>query len=108
MNVQLILLAVLWAGAVATAAVAQPISIGTHRQIFFDDRVIEKSHGLTRTMHPVAKYEGNPVMVRENAWEGIGPALDGCPSRKPVLPRERAFRARQDRPSILRNGVDPA
>lgn len=61
-----------------TSALAdEPIEIGSYCQLFFDDRVTEESRGLKRTMHPAEKYEGNPVMVKENPWEGIGPYLYG-------------------------------
>lgn len=57
--------------------VAQPVHVGTHRQLFFDDEHIQTRRGLVRTMHPAEKYEGNPIMVKEKPWEGRGPFLYG-------------------------------
>ena len=40
------------------------------RYLFFDDREIVERRGLTRTVHAATKYEGNPILKAEPAWEG--------------------------------------
>ncbi|MCQ2118429.1 MAG: exo-alpha-sialidase [Bacteroidales bacterium] len=52
---------------IASAAQAQ-ISIDNGRQLFVDDLVVE-STDLQRTWHHPEKFEGNPVMKPETAWE---------------------------------------
>lgn len=47
------------------------------RRVFLDAMVIEKSQQLERTFHSAEKYEGNPVLIRNNPWEGWGPYLYG-------------------------------
>ena len=47
--------------------------IGSRRQLFIDDYVIASTHKLKRTFHAARKH-GEPVMVPEHPWEGVGTA----------------------------------
>jgi hypothetical protein len=54
------------------AAVAQseePIDIGSRRQLFLDDHIVERIDGLTHTMHQPVKR--GPVLKAEEPWEGV-------------------------------------
>jgi hypothetical protein len=46
-----------------------PIAVGAERQLFVDDVVVESVRDVVRTMHPVKKYSGNPILVPEAPWE---------------------------------------
>lgn len=47
---------------------SQTVNIDNGRQLFIDDLLIE-STTLERTWHYPQKYEGNPVLVPQTAWE---------------------------------------
>ena len=47
-----------------------PLEIGTHRQLFIDDFVIDKMEAIRRNTHQAEKYPGNPVLTGEAPWEG--------------------------------------
>ena len=49
---------------------AKTVEIGTQRQLFIDDHMIEESHGVSRVLNQPAKYVGNPVMIALYPWEG--------------------------------------
>jgi len=59
------------------AAPVEPVPLGSSRQLFFDNRIIASSKGLTRVWHRPVKFAGNPVFRRERAWEGRGPYVYG-------------------------------
>ena len=40
------------------------------KELFIDDGIIEESRGVTKTLHPLSKYAGNPVMIALYPWEG--------------------------------------
>jgi hypothetical protein len=40
------------------------------RQLFVDDEVIAAQTGLRRVIHPVTKYEDNPIVLPVKPWEG--------------------------------------
>ena len=62
-------LGLLAASAGATPA-ARPLDLGSRRELFVDDYLIEKIHGLElRLHHPVPK---EVVLVRDAPWEGSG------------------------------------
>src|SRR5687767_2854991 len=46
-----------------------PITVGTARQLFVDDVLIESMKGVQRTYHAVSKYEKNPIMIPDKPWE---------------------------------------
>ena len=48
----------------------EPLEIGSTRQLFIDDHLIDHTHGVVRTLNQPAKYEGNPVMIPLYPWEG--------------------------------------
>jgi len=48
----------------------EPMRLGTHRQLFVDDYLIEEQHAIRRHIHQAVKYAGNPVVRGENPWDG--------------------------------------
>ncbi|MBC8356381.1 MAG: hypothetical protein H8E66_30755 [Planctomycetes bacterium] len=48
---------------------AEPLDIGSQRQLFLDDFIVERIDGLTRTMHQPVKR--GPVLKAEEPWEGV-------------------------------------
>ena len=48
----------------------EPLRIGTEAQLLIDDFIVEDRWGLRRVLHPPAKHLRNPILVRENPWEG--------------------------------------
>lgn len=65
------------------AADAKAIQIGSERQLFFDDRLVEESRGLQRTWHQPVK-EPTPVLKKTQQWEGMGPYVYGTVLRDPA------------------------
>ena len=53
----------------ARSSEAERIRIGSGRQLFLDDFIIERMDGLKRTMHQPAKH--GPVLKAEEPWEGV-------------------------------------
>ena len=49
---------------------AQSLDIGTTRQLFIDDLIVDESRGVVRTLNQPVKYAGNPVMIPLYPWEG--------------------------------------
>lgn len=47
----------------------QPLDIGSRRQLFLDDHLIDRMDGLTRSMHQPVKR--GPVLKAEHPWEGV-------------------------------------
>jgi hypothetical protein len=60
-----------------------PIHVGREKQLFVDDWVIESATGLKRTLQPVTKHEGNPLIVADKPWEGKSVLLYGAVIRDP-------------------------
>ena len=48
----------------------ESLDIGTSKQLFIDDYVIDETHGVTKTLNQPAKYVGNPIMIPLYPWEG--------------------------------------
>ena len=48
---------------------AAPIAVGSERQLFLDDLLIERTENLARRVRPLRKHAGNPVIRREEDWE---------------------------------------
>ena len=44
--------------------------IGTDRQLFFDDYMVESTKHAAFTLNPATKYVNNPVIERDRPWEG--------------------------------------
>ena len=66
----------------------EPLEIGTTRQLFIDDHIVESTEGVARRLHQPAKYAGNPVLSPLYPWEGRV-ALYGTVMRDP---RDGTFR----------------
>ncbi len=64
------------------AVAEEPANIGGERQLFFDDRLVSSSAGLTRTWHRPEKL-AIPVLSKEQPWEGMGPYIYGTALRDP-------------------------
>ena len=47
-----------------------PLDVGTTRQLFIDDAIVEEERGVRRTLNQPAKYAGNPLMFPLYPWEG--------------------------------------
>ncbi len=54
-----------------------PIAVGTQKQLFADDVLIESAEGLVRTLHPIKKHPDNPLVVPDKPWEGLSVLLYG-------------------------------
>ena len=54
------------------------ISIGSTRQLFLDDRIVEETRELRRRLHRPARWSDHPVLRADRSWEegGSGVALD--------------------------------
>ena len=48
----------------------EPLEIGTRKQLFIDDYMVDESRGVSRRLNQPAKYAGNPVMIPLYPWEG--------------------------------------
>ncbi|SVE07021.1 uncharacterized protein METZ01_LOCUS459875, partial [marine metagenome] len=46
------------------------LDVGTKKQLFIDDLVIDETRGVTRNLNQPDKYAGNPVMIPLYPWEG--------------------------------------
>jgi len=46
-----------------------PVAVGSERQLFVDDAILESLEGLRRTYHQVTKYVKNPILIPEKPWE---------------------------------------
>ena len=58
-------------GALADAATT-PIRIGSRKQLFVDDVIIESMENLATRIHPARKHPRNPVLVADRSWERKG------------------------------------
>ena len=56
---------------------AEPIHVGTFRQLFIDEYAIAEMEGLQRTVQQPKKHKDNPIIVGKHPWErGVwGPAV---------------------------------
>ena len=54
----------------AAGAAHETITVGPKKHLFLDDYIIASKENVTRTVHTAAKYDGNPVLWPEEAWEG--------------------------------------
>ena len=46
------------------------IEIGSQKQLFLDDYLIESMAGVKRTLNPATKVQNNPVICPDRPWEG--------------------------------------
>ena len=92
----LTLTAMLLTGPAALRA-AEPIQIGSQRQLFLDDHIVERIEGLKRTMHQPIKR--GPVLKAERPWEGAYIAVFSPPM---WVPEEgvykQVYECRYDKP----------
>jgi len=56
---------------VTSAHAAEPIDVGSQKQLFIDDRFIESSTGVTLVMYP-PRRDGIVLLTNDQPWE-IGP-----------------------------------
>ena len=62
---------------------AELIEIGTRKQLFFDDHLIESRTGARQVLNPGVKAAGNPVVRQDRPWEGNDIKPKGVPKRHP-------------------------
>jgi len=79
--------ALLFAPLTHDLSAAETIDIGSRRQLFLDDFIIECIDGLTRTMHQPEKR--GPVLKAEEPWEGVYIAVFSPPM---WIPDEGVFK----------------
>lgn len=70
------------ATAFISAAPAEPLSVGRERQLFVDDHLVASTENVRRVIHPVTKYERNPILVPDRPWEGQYTLLYGTVIRE--------------------------
>ncbi len=46
------------------------VEVGTQKQLFLDDYIVEETSDVRRMLNQPAKYTGNPVMIPLYPWEG--------------------------------------
>lgn len=46
------------------------VDVSGARQLFIDDHLISSTKNLQRVIHPVTKYEDNPIVLPVKPWEG--------------------------------------
>lgn len=68
LNIHL-MLAVLLAATILARGADEPIAVGTHAQLFLDDRVVERTDNLKRTVHQPVPHPANPVLTTDKPWE---------------------------------------
>lgn len=49
-----------------------PIEIGSTRQLFLDDHIVDTMDGVVRQFHRPTRWEGNPVIQADQPWERGG------------------------------------
>src|SRR5437773_519127 len=47
-----------------------PIAIGSQKQLFVDDDIVEEMSGLKRTVGQFEKHPANPLLKVDRPWEG--------------------------------------
>ena len=52
------------------------LHIGTTRQLFLDDRVVERASNVRRRLHRPVRHPANPVVRADRAWEQGGSGVD--------------------------------
>ena len=73
------------------ADIELPIPVGSEKQLFVDDVLIESATGLERTLHQVEKHPDNPLLVADRPWEGLSVLLYGAVIRDPDSGRFRMW-----------------
>ena len=57
-------------GALTAARAEEPLTIGSYRQLFVDDHLIQKSVNVRKVLHPARKDEHNPLIETDQPWDG--------------------------------------
>ncbi len=82
-------MAATWLAALClTVSAEEAVVVDATKQLFLDDYLIAAKENVTRTIHPVEKYRGNPVLRPTEPWEGGVAILYGS-----VLRDEGKYRA---------------
>ena len=68
---------VIWYSAGLAAHAQEPIQVGSVRQLFVDDLVIDERSGVELNLHQPTKHPGNPVLVADRPWEAKSVAIYG-------------------------------
>ena len=69
-HARLALTAALFAAALIPTAMAALRPIGSERQFFFDDGIVETMDNTMRRLNPAVKLADNPVIKADKPWEG--------------------------------------
>ena len=59
-----------WLGGAVQASPPGLIHIGSQKQMFLDEYLVEALVGARRVFHTARKHEGNPVIRQDRPWEG--------------------------------------
>ena len=69
---------------------AEPLDIGSQRQLFLDDYIVDRTDGVERVVHQPKKYSGNPVIHQgQTTWNQYRSQLYGTVL---YMPEERKFK----------------
>ena len=87
----------------------RPIDIGSRRELFVDDYLIESLTNTKQVMNPAQKMEHNPVIRPERPWEGndVRPSHVMFDEKEQVFKMwysARTFRAHQGKDEIVVEG----
>ena len=77
---------ILLVGVFTTWGQSGPIDVGSQKQLFIDDHVIDSLQGVYRLMNQPLKYAANPIIQMDRCWEadmhfGNSPNLAYDPDR---------------------------
>ena len=64
------------------------IEIGSTKQLFIDDYLVESMTNTSQVLNPAQKVDGNPVLRPERPWEGTVVRMGGALSRGVFYDRE--------------------
>ena len=62
-------LLLLWSAS-ASSVSAQLLKIGSNKQLFLDDFLIQQMVNTKRVLNPAVKVRGNPIIKQDRPWEG--------------------------------------
>lgn len=54
---------------IRTARTDNVLTVGSTKQLFLDDRVIDRIEKVRRTLHRPVRYSGNPIIEADRPWE---------------------------------------
>jgi len=66
-----------------------PIMVDNAKRLFADDWLVERMEKLTRTLHPIRKHSGNPVLRADMPWEEPCVLLYGAVIHDPKRKHDR-------------------